>query len=217
MNPLLLVCNPRNIVECVDSIRRLPVDQAWLTGYREHDLVDIIDGVVREHDEYTHILACSDDAVIPAFALHAVLCALEDEHPVVTGYSNLDAEDMRVNLTRRPFTNTHTSTMEDYDLYHLSDVLGWPGDIIPTFFAGYALTGMNRDTWMRYGYRSDGVPSDFNLACRLQSDSVPVVACKQAFMWHVKEKINLPDREHRKRLLIGEVEPTVSWHVRVAA
>lgn len=215
--PLLIVFNPRNIVECVDSIRALPIDQAWLTGYYEHQLVDVIADIVRDHDEYTHFLVCSDDPVIPAFALEAVLDALDDGHPVVTGYCNLDATDMRVNLTRRPFRNTHTSTMEDYDLYHLSEVLGWPDELVPTHFAGFALTGMDREMWLRYPYQSDGVPSDFNLARRLQGDQVPIVAPKQAFMWHTKEKINQGDREPRKRLLIGEVEPSVNWHLRVAA
>lgn len=217
MNPLLLVFNPRHIEECVASIQRLPIDQAWLTGYREAELEPIVASIVDRFDSYTHFLVCSDDPIIPAFALEAVLDALADGHPVATGYCNLDRSDMRVNLTRRPFETTDTSIMADYDLYHLSEVLGHPDELVPTFFAGFALTGMSRDMWLKYPYRTDGLPSDFNLARRLQADGVPIVAPKQAFMWHEKELVNHPDTEHRKRLLIGEVEPAVNWRIGVTA
>lgn len=210
MQPLLLVFNPRDIAECVDSIARLPCDQAWLTGYTEAELEGVIGDIV-DQTAYSHYLACSDDGVIPEFALEAVLDALADGHPVVTGYSNLDQNDMRVNLTKRPFRNTTTSTMEDYDLYHLAEVLGWPDPLVPTCFAGFALTGMTRDMWLEYPYRSQNVPSDFNLSRRLQADGVPIVAPKDGMMWHVKELINHPDTENRKRLLIGEVAAGVRW------
>jgi hypothetical protein len=210
------VFNPRQIDECVDSIGRLPCDQAWLTGYTEAELVDVIAGVIAE-TTYTHYLVCSDDGVIPEFALEAVLETLADGHPVVTGYSNLDVIDMRVNLTKRPFELLTRSVAEDYDLYHLSEVLGWPDRLVPTCFAGFAVTGMSRDMWLKFPYRSDGVPSDWNLSRRLQDAKVPIVAPKAAFMWHVKEIVNLPDKEHRKRLLIGEVEPGVNWRTVVPA
>ena len=211
---LLLVFNPRQIGECVDSIERLPIDQAWLTGYTEPELEDVISNIV-ETTDYTHYIAASDDGVIPEFALDAVVGFLDD-HPVVTGYSNLDATDMRVNLTRSPFQNVLESTMEDYDLYHLADVLGWPDDLVPTCFAGFALTGMSRDMWLEYPYQSRGVPSDYNLCRRLQADGVPIVAPKQAFMWHVKDRMNEVG-VGRKRLLIGSIPAEVRWLTGVAA
>lgn len=210
MNPLLLIFNPRHIEECVDSIERLPIDQAWLTGYTEAELEHVIGSVVA-NTGYSHYLAVSDDAIIPSFALEAILDTLDTEaHPVVTGYSNLDATDMHVNLTKTPFRNLRESTIEDYDLYHLSEALGWPDDLIPTCFAGFAVTGMSRDMWLKYPYRSDNVPSDYNLCRRLQVDGVPIVAPKQAFMWHAKDRIN-EGGTGRKRLLIGHVEPEVRW------
>lgn len=217
MNPLLLVMNPRHIDECVDSISRLPIDQAWLTAYTEAQLEPVIADIVATTD-YSHYLICSDDGIIPEFAVEAVLEHLADGNwPVVTGYSNLDATDMRVNLTRTPFTDTKTSRMEDYDLYHLADVLGWPDELVPTCFAGFALTGMSRDLWLKYPFDSTGGPSDYKLCVRLQADGVPIVASKRAFMWHAKELVNHPDQEQRKRLLIGQVPSEVRWNTLVAA
>ncbi len=216
MNPLLLIFNPRQIEECVASIERLPIDQAWLTGYTEPDLEPVIAEIIATTD-YSHYLVVSDDGVVPEFALEAILQTLWiDAHPVVTGYSNLDATDMRVNLTRTPFQNLRESTMEDYDLYHLSDVIGWPDELVPTCFAGFAVTGMSRDMWLRYPYQSQGVPSDYNLCRRLQADEVPIVAPKRAFMWHAKDRIN-EGGVGRKRLLIGSVPAEVRWRTAVAA
>jgi len=215
VNPLLLIMNPRRIVECVESIGRLPIDQAWLTGYTEFELTALIEAIIRDSD-YSHYLICSDDGVIPEFALESVVERLDD-HPVVTGYSNLDAVDWRVNLTKTPFQVTSHSVMEDYDLYHVSDVWGWPDELVPTYFAGFALTGMSREMWQKYPYTSIGNPSDYSLCVRLQKDGVPIVAPKQACMWHAKEVINQEDQEARKRVLVGQIEPVVTMRTGVLA
>lgn len=216
MNPLLFVFNPRRIHECVDSIGRLDVDQCWLTGMREWQLDDHINGVIGETD-YTHYLCCSDDGVVPQFALNAVLDALDDGHPVATGYSNLDVADMRVNLTKSPFSVLGESVADDYDLYRLPEVLGYPDELVPTFFAGMALTGMTRDMWLDFPFVSAGSPSDWNLSRRLQDAEVPIVAAKAGFMWHVKELVNVPDQDPRKRLMIGAEYEAVTMRKRAAA
>ncbi len=210
MNPLLLIFNPRQIDECIDAFNLLPIDKAWLTGYTEAELDDVIGDVIASSD-YTHYLATSDDGIVPEFALEAVLDTLETEaHPVVTGYSNLDITNMHVNLTKAPFKNLRESTVDDYDMYHLSEIIGWPDELVPTCFAGFAITGMSREMWLRYPFRSDGVPTDYNLCRRLQADGVPIVAPKKAFTWHVKDKIN-EGGTGRKRLLVGQIPAEVRW------
>lgn len=236
MRPLLVVMNPRNIEECVSSYRRLPLDKAWMTGYSEPDLP--IAQLVEDTD-YTHYLVVSDDAVVPVGALAPILEALDDGHPVVTGYSNLDATDMRVNLTKSPFKIRDVSLHQDYDFWHLSEVIAYPFDLVPTFFAGMCMTGMSRDLWREFpfkcvkphpdarerererrlkegdglGARTPMLPSDWYLCVRLDNVGIPIVACQQSFVWHVKERLNQTDTEDRKRLLLGIVPQEVRMEI----
>jgi hypothetical protein len=162
----------------------------------------------------------SDDGIVPAHALTAELDALDDGHPVATGYSNLDSVDFRVNLADRPFENLEYPEFSDYKLIHFADAVGWPTELIPTYFAGYALTGMSRDMWREFPFRvcqHGSWASDWQLCVRLQQAEIPIVAPKQAFTWHVKEIINTLDKDPRKRLLVGEVPAQSRYETMVAA
>lgn len=211
MKPALLIFNPRRITECITALERLPIDKFWLTGYTERQLTDVIPKVIAENPSYTHWLVESDDGLMHPDTLDPILQALADGHHVVTGYSNLDAEDMRVNLTKTPF-KCDEPILEDYDMYHLSEVISWPDWLVPTFFAGYAFTGMDTAMWADYPFEPIQTwASDWSLCKRLQNDGVPIVACRDAFTWHVKEVVNQMDEEPRKRLLVGHVRAEVRF------
>lgn len=213
MNPLLIIFNPRAIPDCMDAFAALDVPRAYLTGYTERGLIEPFARVVAETD-YSHYLTIADDGVVRQSALDAVL-ALLASHPVATGWSNLDATEARVNLTRSPLTMPapHPNA---YDMYHWQEVMGYPSPVVPTYFAGMCLTGMSRDMWLRYPFDvygdeyESGHGSDYRLCLQLQQDDIPIVAAREGYVYHVKERWSLPDRAEEKRLLIGKVAPTVT-------
>ena len=218
MRALLFVMNPREIPECLEAIEALDVDRCWLTGMRELDLVPHFARVVEE-TSYDVYLVVSDDAAPTQEALDSVLALLEDGHPVVTGYCNLDEGDYRdvVNLTRRPLGGP-VPNADVYVTYRLDEVLEHPVDPVPSWFAGFTLTGMSREMWQRYPFEvlfpeTGGSCSDFWFSWRLQRDGIPIVAPKAGFVRHVKERWNVADSRPGKRLLIGEVEPRVRLEV----
>lgn len=212
MNPLLLILNPRRIMECVGAIDLLPIDKVWLTGYTERQLEQVIPDVVDQAHEYTHLLAIADDCMPTMPALMAVLSLVED-FPVVTGYCNLDSSgDGRVNITKTKLLEPlgHGS----YDFWTERELVRWPSDRVPTTFAGFCLTAMPRRLWQHYPFQcigEQGWASDYSLSMRLQRDAIPIVAHRAAKVHHVKETWSAPDQEHRKRLLIGEIPAAVTW------
>ncbi len=199
MNPLLVILNPRDIPECIDAFRALNVSKAWLTGFTERELVEQLAEVV-ESTTYSHYLLVSDDVIVTAGALTAVLDALKAAHPVVTGWCNLGRGEHRVNLTKSPlegFGNTgREPLLRSYDFYEWTEVLAHPSSSVPTFFTGMCLTAMSRRMWQTYPfdcYGDMGAASDFHLSLRLQDAGVPIVAAKAGFCFHVKD--NWPDAE----------------------
>lgn len=219
MNDLLVVLNPRDIAECVLTISALDIDQAWCTGYTEHELEPIIAQLV-ERTDHDHYIVIADDTIPTQPALDAVQQLLHDGHPIVTGYCNLDTTgDTRVNLTRSPLTEPRT--MRSYDFYTQAQVDEHPDDPVPTHFAGFALTGMSRTMWQRYPFKAYGNPgcsSDFHLSMRLAADGwIPIVAPKAGRIHHVKDLVNTLDRDPRKLSLVGKVTPDVIMHRRAIA
>jgi hypothetical protein len=186
--PLLLILNARRISECLDSYRALSIPKAYLTGYTERELEPVIAELVASTN-FSHYIAVSDDVVVSSRAVHAVQ-ELLGGHPVVTGWCNLDQQDPRCSVVDRPLTGD-TPTLR-------------------TWFAGMCLTGMSRDLWQQYPFRtfgpagSAGWASDFNLCRRLQDDRVPIMAARDAGVLHVRERWDVQDPDPRKRLHLGE-------------
>lgn len=210
MRPLLLVLNPRDIRECVESIARLPVDKAWLRSYTEEELSRVIPEVVRDADAaYDYFLIVPDDCVVTPGALAAVLEQAE-ANPVVTGFTRLDATHPMVNLTTRPLIGD-VPVPGAYDFHSYADVMAHDGPTIATGFVGFALTGMSRELWERFPFRARGVGptaccSDFDLSVRLRDAGIPMVAATGGYVEHVKITWGERDcgKDPRKRLLIGE-------------
>lgn len=218
MRDLLVILNPRRIGECLAAFAGLDIDKLWVRNMTEPQIQEHWPQILDRAMHHDRLLVVSDDGVVRPHALQAVRELLDDGHPVVTGYSNLSSEDFRVNLTKGPL-RTDVPTVEAYDLYTLAEVLEHPTAVVPTWFAGMCLTGMSVGLWERYPFRvtRNGAQSDFSLAKRLEADRVPIVAAREGFVWHVKERWNDFDREPRKRLFVsGEPAGLVS-DLRVAA
>lgn len=203
--PLLVVLNPRRIPKCIAAIEELEIDRLWMTGYTERELIGAIPAALAglEHDP---VLFLSDDTIPTQAALDAVLELQEaDPSSVATGYCNLDAGSPFVNLTRRPFTETRRSTAASYHFFTRGEAERHRSRI-RSFFAGLALTCLSRELLENFPIRSAiDRPSDFDLSVRLQRYAVPIYAPPAAFVWHVKERWNLPDQAPEKQLLVGKV------------
>jgi hypothetical protein len=214
MSDLLMIMNPRQIEECVRSIAALDVDKAWLTGYREYELIPVIWNLVAETD-YDRYIIVSDDVVVTPPALRAVQRAADDHaYAVVTGWCNLDMTDRGLahsNVVRTPFTE-YASTLEQYDWVPTREILD--GDPVRlTWFAGLCLTCMTRDQWQTFPFDlfgSRGCCSDFELSWRLQHAGVPVLAVRDGGAFHVKKLTGILDHagdhplgtDERKRLVL---------------
>ena len=211
-----MIMNPRRIDECIESFERMPIERAWLTGYSERELVDVVAQMLEATPEFTHYIWASDDLVVNEEALAAVLAALEDGHPVVTGYCNFDlTDDPRVGLSMSPLL-TERPTLESYDFPTQQQIDEAPGDPVRTWFAGFVLTAMSREMWLRYPFQLGpaGAQTDYSLCWRLQQDDVPIVAPKAARVLHVKDVWGVyPDADPRKRLLIGEIPAEVRYEI----
>lgn len=224
MNPLLLVMNPRRIPRAIEAIEALSIHKVWLSCFWEAELVPVIAQVVEEAEAkgYTHLLLLSDDTVPTQKALSLVVRHLPD-HPVVTGYCNLDAVLPYVNLTKRPFVHHNESYANDYAWFTREEVSAHPEELISSCFGGACLTGMSVAMWKRFPFdvvtRPNaplGYASDWKLSVRLQISNIPIVAPKRAFVPHLKTVwLEGPAQDAVKdpnfRLLMGEVASSVRW------
>lgn len=217
MNPLLLILNPRRIPRCLAAIAKLDIDKAWLEGFWEKQLEPVIEDIVENAASYTHLLLLADDTIPNQHALDLVLASLKDGHPVSSGYCNLDGEAPHVNITRTPFKVRDRSVADDYDWYTKPEAGFYPEPLIPTHFAGSALTGMPRAMWRRFPFRClthDGEPrgysSDWHLSIRLGDAGVPIVAPRGALIFHDKASWRTQaTSDPQKRLLVGEIPARV--------
>lgn len=215
VDPLLVVMNPRQIPECIDAFRDLPIRRAWLQNYTEWELVSVIASVMRDETiRFTHAILCADDCIVSEGALSAVLVAQEhNPGAVVTGFCRLDATHPEVNVTRRPLMGDQP-VAGAYDFYRYTDVIGADAPVLPTGFVGFALTCMARELWQRfpfgvYGSAQQSWSSDFHLSVRLRDAGVPMLVARSGYVEHVKERWGRLDVAPEKRLLVGEAPPAV--------
>ena len=211
MRSCLMVLNPRRIPRCMTAIEALKIDKCWFSAMTEIGVVPRFSEVMEESD-YDRYIIISDDATPTQAALDKVLSIHDKGHPVVTGYSNLDATSPFVNLSNKTL-HAPPPTVGAYDLMLQSEVDIYGDDLIPTKFAGFSLTCMSRDLWLRFPYQvtDAGAQTDYALSWRLQEAGIPIVSHKDTFVYHVKEVWNVGDKAHEKRSMVGELEPSVYW------
>jgi hypothetical protein len=211
---VLIVLNARRIPEVLEAIEELDIDRLWVRNLWMHEIEARWDEVEEAFSEYAWAWIMCDDVVVSQDALNAVRELAGEGFPVVTGYCNLDAVDPRVMLTRSRLGPR--SEVGAYDFYSLREVKEGPR-VLPTTFVNYCLTGMSVEMWREYPLRneSEGNAADFNLSRRLVEDGIVAVAHRDAFCWHLKDEWNTPNRDPRKRLLMGSEPSAIELEVRV--
>jgi hypothetical protein len=205
MNPLLIVLNPRKIQPVLEAFDALHIERAYISGYTELELVPVLAQLVDSTD-YTHYLVVSDDVIVSQRALDSVLGLLEAGHPVATAWCKLDSskECESVNIVRSPLRMS-TPTMDSYDFYRQEEVLDWPDEVVPTWFAGMAPQGMSRELWQQFPFNtySSGWAGDYHVSWRLQQAGIPIVSARSAYTQHLKQRWNFPDSNPDYRLHLG--------------
>jgi GT2 family glycosyltransferase len=208
-DPLLAIMHPRDIPDAVAAFRALDVRRAWLQGYTEWQLAEVVRSLVDDPDiPFTHLVMVADDVVVQQPALDAVLALAREGRPVVTGWCRLDSSHPLVNITDGPLVGNEP-TPGAYRFRKFADVVAHPSPVIETGFVGFALTCMPRDLWRQFPFGAFGGPSqswasDFHLSHRLRDAGVPMVAAREGYTEHLKERWLELDRDPRKRLLVGE-------------
>ena len=208
-DPLLAIMNPRDIPDAVAAFRTLDVRRAWLQGYTEWQLVEVIRSIVDDPDiPFTHLVVVADDVVVRQPALDAVLDLAREGRPVVTGWCRLDSTHPLVNITDGALMGDDP-TPGAYRFRRFAHVVADPSPVIETGFVGFALTCMPRTMWQRFPFGAFGGPScswssDFHLSRRLRDAGVPMVAARDGGTEHLKERWQQSDRAPEKRLLLGE-------------
>ncbi len=210
--PLLAVMNPREIPECVESLRALPIRRAWLQRYTEYQLQSVIASLVAdEFVQFTHLGLVADDVVVSPEALAAVLDVARSRE-VATGYCRLDETHPLVNVTKRPVSDPEPSR-EAYHFFSY-DEARLQARAFRTGFVGFAITFMPRELWRRfpftvYGDEARSFGSDYSLSHRLGAAGVPMWCARDGYVRHVKAEWNsLRDANDaatpERRILVGE-------------
>jgi hypothetical protein len=194
----LVVMNPRNIRVCLDSMAELPIPKIYLRGFSEREIATEAFPRVMAMG-YRWLWVVSDDVVARPCNLLALRDLRDAGHPVVTGYSQRSHTEWTVNLTDGPLVGD-VPHPDAYRFRTFRDVVSWPVPEVPTWFTGMSMTGMRTELWAEYPFDCYGGPdepgyaSDFSLSFRLQSAGVPILAARDAFLYHWRhEWVNTSD------------------------
>jgi len=206
MRNCLIVLQPRRIEPCLRSLRGLPVDQAWFEAFTERQLVRPLNRFIADTG-YDNYLVVSDDVIVSTDAFALVVELLRD-HEAATGYCRLSQDSPLVNVVRSPLQlrDGAVPTLDDYDFYRLSEVRRLDRPVFPTWFGGWALTGLRRQLWLDFPFavnRVTGMQSDFETFFRLNR---AIVAHRDAYVEHLKPHVDGPCTANR---IVGRVPPRI--------
>lgn len=220
MKTLLVVLNPREIPVCVESIERVPTARVWLRGWTETEIETQAWPVMMrdaKRRRFTHYAVMSDDGRLPVGSWHEICRVARDGHPVVTGYSNMD---MNRGFTR---TNQCKSTLPrdpiqhaEMEFWDMRDIVELREDTFPSSFHGYACTMMTREIAEEFPFacyrptpQDRGHSSDFHHSRRLADAGIDIVACRDAFVPHIKPHWN--SSEGQKLVHVNRMRREIIW------
>lgn len=211
MNPLLAILNARRIPEAIETFQALTIDRLWITGHTEAGIQRAWPRILEKAKGYTHLLVVSDDTLVWQKAVDTVT-GLLTEHPVATGYCNLDQRENAhlVNLCDNELPPP--SPVERSYRFLTREQVAERGPVVETTFTGMCLTGMSIENWELFpfcAYSDPGYASDYHLSLRLQAQGIPVVSHVDAFVWHLKTKWSHTDPHPDRQLRLGDPSVTL--------
>lgn len=229
-----MVMNARDIPECINSIKALEIDKVWLRGFTETGLEARIREFIEKTD-YDRYLLVSDDVIVPAGTLDALRRFEEKGPVVTGWCNIFPGRDLAalelrpIDGTNRDFylrtrdemppflvrpikwayrNSKLARSIIDEPIYahfpKLEEIWAQP-ELFRTYFVGWALTSIDRDTWLRYGFKYSntdraGHGSDQNFSLRAAADGLEMLCVRDAFVYHMHSMRNF---------IVGKVDPKV--------
>jgi hypothetical protein len=211
MNDILMIMNPRNIKDVIDSIRAIDIPKAWFTGFTEIELEGVMNDFVKSTN-YDNYILTSDDLIINPNSLKNIRNNAR-KYDVLTGYCNLYLGSKEVNLCLSPLTlsNGEFPRESDYNFCTIDDVSAQKSEIFKTYLSGFSLTLIKRDIWLdipfqAYHRRQKGESSDHNFSYRTYQKGIEMYSHKDSFSTHIKSKRNSP---LKSEWIVGKEKPKV--------
>ncbi len=218
----LMIFHVREIPECLESYKKLPLDRVYFTGFTEKELEKPVNRFIRENG-YDHYWFISDDAIATRDAFDKIQRGL-DGRDVVTGYAMNPDGSGTVCLCDEPLEQWVPTSLNAYHFMHKDAVDSYSGDFMPTYYVPFILSAIKKELLLEVPYRAYGIAPaslvkyargiravrgfacDYNFSWRLQKKGIRAYAAKGALMEHLGSSAFRPNQYH---LNIGEVEPSV--------
>ena len=209
MKEVLLIMQPREIPEAISSFKALDISKVWFRAFTEEEAVERMNSYVERSDFDYYYIGC-DDCVADQEALDSIRTWMDGDVPIATGWCLVSQEKDLVNLTRNPvvYSNGIYARVEDYDFLSIGEIRGMP-HVFDTYFAGFALTAIRRDIWMRYPLKVNEhtrQQTDVEFSNRVLGAGVPIMAVRNACVHHLKQQ---HDVSLKLNWIVGEREPEV--------
>lgn len=213
MTTAVMVLNPRDIPYCMTALRGLGYPTFWASYMYEPAAAYRINEAIQNTD-YDRYAIISDDCEPTREALDLVL-DLHDQYPehCVTGYCNFDKYLPYVNLCWNKL-RPPPPQMDSYRFLKRDAVEALDSTVLDTTFTGLSFTTMTRDLWLRFPLHCtvSGGQMDYQLSYELAEARIPIIAHRDAFVLHHKDRFNVyPDASPEKQLLVGVREAGTSW------
>jgi hypothetical protein len=228
-----MIMHAREIPECILSLKALKIDKVWFRGYTEKLLEIEITEFIKKTD-YDYYVLVSDDVIATQFALENLL-KFQTRAKVVTGWCNIFPGQTLSNLELKPIIESKASLyirvrdqLPKWSLKYIKVVIKWPifkqliqwpiynhfpledeiwsqAEVFRTYFVGWALTSIDRATWLKYGFRypfsqKAGHGSDRAMSSDLLADNEIALCARDSFIYHLGTTRNF---------IVGKVKPEV--------
>ena len=223
-NPILLNMQPRDIHECINSIREnVKIPKVWFRAFTEEQVMYEMNCFI-ESTNYSHYIINADDVIVYKDSMDVILkYAQMDEYEVVTGWMNMHLEqwsdrgeiderlskDSTVQFGNFPAPkDINGPVRSEYPpKMSVEDVLNSPKEIMQTSMAPFAMSCARRELFMRFPLQThlNGVSSDHHFSYRLQKAGIKVWTHPDAFIKHLRKGWS----PLRANWLVGKIKPEI--------
>ena len=220
----------REIPECLDSYKALPIDTAYFTGFTEKQLEKPVNEFIQT-TSYDYYWICSDDVIANRPAFDLIERGLS-KHDIVTGYDFNPDGSGNLCLCDKPLLARFPTGLKDYPWMSGAYFDAYPGEYVPTTYVPFIFSAIKRDVWLEVPYATYSVlpawfsqffltakgsywrmtrpirgwANDYNFSYKLQKKGIKAYAVKGARMEHLGSSVFRPVAYH---LNLGEVKPSV--------
>ena len=216
-NPILLNMQPRDIHECINSIREnVKIPKVWFRAFTEEQVMYEMNCFI-ESTKYSHYIINADDVIVYKDSMDTILkYAQMDEYEVVTGWMNMHLEEdgSFSKISTVQFGNfpapkdINGPVRSEYPpKMSVEDVLNSPKEIMQTSMAPFAMSCARRELFMRFPLQThlNGVSSDHHFSYRLQKAGIKVWTHPDAFIKHLRRGWS----PLRANWLVGKIKPEI--------